>query len=52
MFKDVPHGYWAKDAIEFIANEGIATKQEFYRPNDPTTRAEMAVFMQRLMKKE
>ena len=49
MFADVPAGYWAAGWIEQLAAEGITggCSSDTYCPDDPVTRAQMAVFLQR-----
>ena len=46
-FSDVPLDYWAFDWIEAIASAGITSgyPDGTYRPGNPVTRAEMAVFL-------
>ena len=51
MFKDqnsIPE--WAEDAVESVAKKGlmVGDDQGNFRPNDPITRAEMAVILSRL----
>jgi Metallo-peptidase family M12 len=50
-FIDVPSGYWAEQAIYKIYNAGITTgcsqNPLRYCPEDPTNRAQMAVFLGR-----
>ena len=43
--------HWAKNYIEIGMNEGIFVKTDIFRPNDPITRAEIAVVVSRLLKK-
>jgi ELWxxDGT repeat protein len=47
VFDDVPVGYWADKWIEQLATEGITggCATGLYCPNDPITRAQMAVFL-------
>ena len=49
IFDDVPDGYWAEDWIEALYNEGITAGCSVvpaeYCPEDPVTRAQMAVFL-------
>jgi hypothetical protein len=47
-FSDIA-GHWAEDWIEQLAEEGITAgyTDGTYRPNNPVTRAEMAVFLTR-----
>jgi hypothetical protein len=47
VFTDVPVGYWADKWIEQLAAEGITggCDTDLYCPNDPVTRAQMAVFL-------
>jgi hypothetical protein len=51
IFADVPLGYWAIDYIERLSIAGItsgcATSPLRYCPEDPVTRAQMAVFLLR-----
>jgi hypothetical protein len=46
---DVPTGYWAGGWIELLFSDGITSGCGFnnYCPENPTTRAEMAVFLLR-----
>ncbi len=46
-FTDVPDDFWAKDWIEELAAEGITSgySDGTYRPVNPVSRAEMAVFL-------
>jgi hypothetical protein len=50
-FEDVPPGYWAEEAIYKIYNAGItkgcSENPLKYCPEDPVTRAQMAVFLGR-----
>jgi hypothetical protein len=50
-FADVPQSHWAHDAIESLFNAGITTVYPTipptYGPENPVTRAEMAVFLER-----
>ena len=47
VFGDVPAGYWAADWIERLATEGITAGcgSGNYCPENPVTRAQMAVFL-------
>jgi peptide/nickel transport system substrate-binding protein len=47
VFTDVPVGYWADKWIEQLATEGITggCATGLYCPDDPVTRAQMAVFL-------
>jgi len=47
QFSDVPPNHWASDWIEGIYNASITSgyPDGTYRPEDPVTRAEMAVFL-------
>jgi hypothetical protein len=47
VFTDVPVGFWADKWIEQLAREGITggCATGLYCPNDPVTRAQMAVFL-------
>ena len=48
-FTDVTE-HWAKDAIERWASMGVIVGEEGkFRPDDPLTRAEMAVILNRIM---
>ncbi len=51
IFTDVPAGYWAADWIEQLYAEGITGGCDVaplrYCPEDPVTRAQMAVFLVR-----
>jgi hypothetical protein len=51
LFQDVPAGYWAREAIYKIFNAGItsgcSTNPLLYCPEDPVTRAQMAVFLEK-----
>jgi S-layer homology domain len=48
IFTDVPANYWAADWIEQLYNEGLtigcSSNPLIYCPDDPVTRAQMAVF--------
>ena len=46
-FTDVPYSYWAASWIEQLANEGITggCGANLYCPDQPVTRAQMAVFL-------
>jgi len=48
-FNDVPTDYWAFSFIEILAASGITSGcgENNYCPDDPVTRAEMAVFLER-----
>jgi hypothetical protein len=52
-FADVPNGHWARSWIEKLFAAGIttgcATDPLLYCPEDPVTRAQMAVFLERGM---
>lgn len=52
MFKDVPKGHFAAESIERLAKLGIfkGDGQGNFRPNDPPTRAELAVIIDRVLK--
>ncbi|KAF0134057.1 MAG: S-layer protein [Candidatus Saganbacteria bacterium] len=43
-FDDVPEGYWAKEAIEYLATLGFVSgyPDNTYRPEQPLSRAELA----------
>jgi len=47
IFTDIPSGYWAYDYIDTIYTEGITVGcgNGNYCPEDPVTRAQMAVFI-------
>jgi len=49
LFDDVPFGYWAYDFIQTLGASGITSGcgGNNYCPEDPVTRAEMAVFLER-----
>ena len=49
VFSDVPSGVWYTDAVARMYELGITTgyADGTYRPNDPVSRAEMAVFLDR-----
>jgi S-layer homology domain len=49
LFGDVPAGYWAAAWIEQLAREGITAgcRPGAFCPEDPVTRAQMAVFLLR-----
>jgi hypothetical protein len=49
MFTDVPISYWAVNWIEQLATEGITggCGTGLYCPDNPVTRAQMAVFLVR-----
>jgi hypothetical protein len=48
-FSDVPKGYWAKDAIEYLATLGIigGYPDGTFRPENPLTRAELSTILVR-----
>ncbi len=49
-FTDVAKDHWAKDYINILASHGITTGDNGkFKPNEPVTRAHMAVFLQRAM---
>jgi uncharacterized repeat protein (TIGR01451 family) len=49
-FNDVNEGQWFNNAVSTMANAGIITGHGgYFRPNDPITRAEFAVFAARFM---
>ncbi|MCY1023213.1 S-layer homology domain-containing protein [Pyxidicoccus sp. MSG2] len=50
VYTDVPPSYWAAKWIKKAADDGITTGcgSGYYCPEDPVTRAQMAVFTQRL----
>ncbi|MCL1788118.1 MAG: S-layer homology domain-containing protein, partial [Defluviitaleaceae bacterium] len=49
-FNDVQEHHWFNNAISTMANAGIITGNGgYFRPNDPITRAEFAVFAARFM---
>ena len=52
MFRDVSANHWARSSIERLANLGILKGDDkgLYRPNDPPTRAELAVVVDRVLK--
>ncbi len=52
MFKDVPNGHWAKGSIERLAKLGLIKGDEKgnFRPDQPITRAEVAVLLDRVLK--
>lgn len=54
MFKDVKEGFWAKEAIEALAEKGIITGYEdgTFKPNEPITRAEVATIISRMTSEE
>jgi hypothetical protein len=49
LFTDVPRGYWAYSWIQTLALSGITTgcTADTYCPEDPVSRAQMAVFLGR-----
>ncbi|BAO45532.1 S-layer homology domain-containing protein [Thiolapillus brandeum] len=49
LFDDVPFDYWAYDFIQTLGSSGITSGcgGNNYCPEDPVTRAEMAVFLER-----
>jgi hypothetical protein len=51
-FQDVPSGYWAIDFIRILATSGVTggCGSGNYCPEDPVTRAQMAVFLERGMR--
>ncbi len=52
LFDDVPLDHWAYDYIQTLANSGITSGCDAnnYCPQDPVTRAQMAVFLEKGMK--
>ncbi len=50
-FKDVPSSHWAAVAIELVANKGLMQgyADGTFRPDNPISRAELAVVLQRLL---
>jgi len=52
MFKDVPVVYWAYDEIQLLGASGLTAgcDSENYCPDDPVTRAQMSIFLERGMK--
>jgi uncharacterized repeat protein (TIGR01451 family) len=49
-FNDVNEGQWFNNAISTMANAGLITGHGgYFRPNDPITRAEFAIFAARFM---
>lgn len=48
-FSDVPQGYWAKDAIEYLATIGIlgGYPDGTFKPETPLTRAELSAILVR-----
>jgi len=51
-FQDVPPAHWAYSSIESLYSLGITKgcREGFFCPDEPVTRAEMAVFLERGMK--
>lgn len=47
MFEDV-RGHWAENEIRTAADLGLIAKTEFFRPNEPLTRAEAVALLMRL----
>lgn len=52
MFKDVPAKHWAKGSIERLAELGLlkGDEQGNFRPDNPITRAEVVVLLDRVLK--
>lgn len=52
QFDDVPAGHWAESAIASVAAQGImiGKSDKLFAPNEPLTRAEMAVLLTRFDK--
>ncbi len=52
LFDDVPFDHWAYDYIQTLAKSGITSGCDAnnYCPQDPVTRAQMAVFLEKGMK--
>ncbi len=52
MFKDVPKEHWAAESIDKLSKLGILKGDDNgnFRPNDPITRAETAVVIDRVLK--
>ena len=51
-FRDVPNDHWAADAIWKVKEAGLMTGREdgTFGPNEPVTRAQLAVILSRLIK--
>ncbi|MGX1981550.1 S-layer family protein [Thermolongibacillus altinsuensis] len=51
-FNDVPHDFWARNSIEFLAERQIISgyNDGSFRPNDTLTRAHAAIFLARALK--
>lgn len=50
-FRDVPDGQWYTDGVRWAAQKGIVTGSDgLFRPNDPLTREQLAVFFWRFAK--
>ena len=54
IFKDVSVNSWASDAIRYVKESGLMNGYEdgTFRPDQPLTRAEMAVVLKRLSEKK
>jgi len=52
-FPDVPSSHWAAEAIQVVKDAGLMTGREdgSFGPNEPVTRAQMAVILAALLKK-
>jgi len=48
-FKDVPDDHWAKDAITYVADNGLmkGMNADTFAPNEPVTRAQLAMVLYR-----
>jgi len=52
MFPDVPNSHWAKESIDRLAQLSLLKGDEAgnFRPEDPVTRAQLAVVLDRLLR--
>ncbi|TFE04045.1 S8 family serine peptidase [Jeotgalibacillus salarius] len=49
-FEDIPSDHWATDYIQVLYHNGVTTGSNgHFRPNDPVTRAQYAVFLARVL---
>lgn len=53
-FKDIKDDYWAREAIEALAEKGYVNGYEdgTFHPNAPITRAEVATILSRIIDDE
>ncbi|KIL46699.1 methionine adenosyltransferase [Jeotgalibacillus alimentarius] len=50
-FEDIPSDHWAAEYIKILYHNGVTTGSNGqFRPNDPVTRAQYAVFLERVLR--